>query len=194
MQGNQEGSSLELVLEPLHKKIDAEVADTVVRLSATFTGAISQIDSSKSASIEAEIDFLAGSRFWHGSLHKPLHLCQSHVQCFFTLAPHRLEELGRCLFSLSHPSSPSPFNTSRSETGYVDDFACHIVGAGVREAAVVPVACEAQTIEHVDESFFEDEELARIALSFHLSTDLLCQGMLGAWYSEECPLAENDVL
>ena len=44
------------------------------------------------------------------------------------------------------------------------------------------------------ESFLEDEELARTALSCHLSMDLLCQEMLDAWLSEDCRKVGNDVL
>ena len=36
------------------------------------------------------------------------------------------------------------------------------------------------------ESFLGDGELARTALSCHLSMDLLCQEMSDAWWSEDC--------
>ena len=44
------------------------------------------------------------------------------------------------------------------------------------------------------ESFLEDEELARTALSCHLSLDLFCQEMRVAWWSEDCWQVGNAVL
>ena len=44
------------------------------------------------------------------------------------------------------------------------------------------------------ESFLEAEELARTALSCHLSTDLLCLEMSDAWWSEDSWKVGHDVL
>ena len=44
------------------------------------------------------------------------------------------------------------------------------------------------------DSFFEDEELTRTALSCHLSMDLLCQEMRAAWKSWACRKVGNKML
>ena len=44
------------------------------------------------------------------------------------------------------------------------------------------------------ESFFEDEELARTALSRQLPMDLLCQESHVAWQSADCQKVGNAVL
>ena len=44
------------------------------------------------------------------------------------------------------------------------------------------------------ESFLEDEELARTALSCHLSMDVLCQEMQAARQSDDCWKVGNDGL
>ena len=44
------------------------------------------------------------------------------------------------------------------------------------------------------DSFLEDEELARTALSCHLSLDFFCQEVHAAWQSKDCQKVANDVL
>ena len=44
------------------------------------------------------------------------------------------------------------------------------------------------------ESFVDEEELAKTARSCHLATDLFCQEVQDAWWSEDCWKVRNDVL
>ena len=105
---------------------------------------------------EAEIDLLAGSDFWCGDCCAPPHLCQSHVLCFCARAgaPVGTRKVPRAQ-SATMPNHAK--STWLSATGYVDDFAIHILKREkekpngnnvpvIREAsATAPVAWEAQT-------------------------------------------------
>ena len=81
--------------------------------------------------MEAEVDIFAGSGIWLENVCAPRIFVKATCNAL-KLALSRLDELGCCHALRVKGQGTSP-NIQLAVTGYVDDFACHMLGAGVWE-------------------------------------------------------------